>query len=100
MPCYVEPPTHTQEEWLGYMLCQACRFLTKGQIQSIGPLDIYQDLMQWYTEHLLEDFQKNYEDITEREKYQREAMRLGIILNKEETGCFSAKRDGRYKTVI
>ena len=66
MPCYVEPPTHTQEEWLAYLLCQACRFLTKEQIQSIGPLDIYQDLMQWY----------------------------------EETGCFSAKRAGRYKTVI
>ena len=55
MPCIVDPPSVTQEEWLEHMLCQACRFLTREQIQAVRGLDIYQDLWGWYTSHLMLD---------------------------------------------
>jgi len=52
MPCKVDPPSVTEAEWLEHMLCQACRYLTKEQINSIRGLDIYQDLWEWYISHL------------------------------------------------
>lgn len=55
MPCIVEPSDITKEEWLEYMLCQACRFLTKEQIMKVQGIDIWQDLYNWYQGHLMTD---------------------------------------------
>lgn len=91
MPCYVEEPSMSGSEFVKYLLCQACKFLTKEQMKSVRGPDIYQGLFDWYTDHLLHDFVKNYNnnDQAEVNICLAEAERLSIKIYKdEEHGCF------------
>lgn len=95
MPCNTEQPSCTREKWLEHMLCQACRFLNKEQIMSVEGLDIYQDLYDWYGNHLLQDFYHNHkidvENKSEIEKYVKEAARIGIRLFLDKGGNCSSE---------
>lgn len=86
MPCYVEEPLMKWETYLEWMLCQSCRLLTREQMEAIENNSGYIGLFQWYKEHLLRDFGENYENEKEREKYQKEANRIGRKLIKEQFG--------------
>lgn len=91
MPCHVDPPELSYEEYLEDMLCKACKFLTKKQMESIKDYDLYMGLIDWYKEHLLHDFSKNYynNDPTEKNICLEEAKRLGWVLKKESDTSFS-----------
>lgn len=67
MPCY-EPPDEYPLENGTYLLCQACRFLTKNQLKGIKYLETgdawHRDecnltLFDWYIKHLKDDKKYN-----------------------------------------
>lgn len=81
--------------WLEDMLYQSCGFLTREQILSMKNSN--KDgtgLLHWYGHSLRRDFIDNYENIIEREKYQKEAERVGITLERDEDGRFSLSFKG------
>jgi hypothetical protein len=78
MPCHTPDPLVSEVDWLSNMLCQACRWLTKAEIQSVTALDSYIDLWGWYLHHLSIDISKNRDDPNELQKYLLEGKRLGV----------------------
>jgi hypothetical protein len=84
MPCYVEASIDN-EEYITIMLCRACKFLTKEQMQSITGIDVYISLYAWYLDHLLKDFGDNYDTAPHESAIAvAEAKRLGATLSYED----------------
>lgn len=88
MPCFVESPSCPEQEWIEYMLCQACRYLTIEQLIEIQGLDCYQGLYDWYKHHITMDFMRNHAENNEEEKNRciDEAKRIGCKLYIDECG--------------
>jgi hypothetical protein len=68
------------------MLCQACRYLTAEQIDSLrGDSGIYDGLM-WYTQHLFLDACHSESTYSERHIATHELHRLGYEIRPTEYG--------------
>jgi hypothetical protein len=96
MPCIVDPPSVTESEWLSHMLCKACRFLTKEQIQSISGLDCYLDLDDWYRQHLMHDF-SYFNGLSNIKEYHDAPFSFVIHAMPEEIEELKIKENNRIK---
>lgn len=96
MPCKVDPPSVTTEEWLEHMLCKACRFLTKEQIQSIHGIDCYVGLSDWYQSHLMADF-SYFNGIRDPKDYHDKPFSFVIHAMPEEVEELKQKENKRIK---
>lgn len=91
MPCITEAPDCSREDSLEYMLCQACRYLTREQINSIDGLSIWIGLEKFYSLHLMSDLRKNKDNKEESKKYIEEAARVGWDLRIDENDIIYIK---------
>ena len=82
MPCHTDSPSTSYQEHLEFMLCQCCRMLNTQQILAVHNDSGWCDLTRFYLDHLHKDYLHNYDNVEERNKYQREANRFGVILLK------------------
>jgi hypothetical protein len=90
MPCYTKPSSISEQQYVTIMLCRACKFLTKEQMQSINNIDCYIGLYQWYLSHLLEDVNNNEDNQNEQLAAIKEAQRLGAEIKKKDN-CWVLK---------
>lgn len=96
MPCIVDPPSVTKEEWLEHMLCKACRFLTKEQLDSIQGLDCYMNLSSWYNSHLMDDF-RYFNGIANIKEYHDKPFSFSIHAMPEEIEELKRIENNRIK---
>lgn len=81
---------------MDFALCKICKYLSNNQLELVKGIDCYQGLREWYKEHLLRDFCKNYnnEDHTEKDICISESERLGFIMGINEEGRPFLKEGG------
>lgn len=91
MPCITDAPSVTKSEWLEHMLCQACRYLTPKQIQSIRGLDIWQDLWPWYQGHLLMDI-AHYRKVSQEDHQENHYVPTKMYHTEEEKKEYAQKQ--------
>lgn len=117
MPCITDAPSISFEKYLEEMfkrslyfltehqinslsvidnitekMCKVCKMLTKKQMRILRDDSGYIGIFQWYAEHLIGDYSKNYSntDETEKKVCLQEVERLDLILEK----------DSNYNTVF
>lgn len=69
-------------------VCKSCKSLTKEQMKIMNNSETGENLLVWYLDHLLKDFEENYnsEDKSEIQIAQDEANRLGYKIYHVEIG--------------
>lgn len=88
MPCFVDISQSDITEHFKNLLCQACKFLTRDQINSLrNPNSGIMDGIDWYAEHLHTDIVCNKElNMNEVEIAKKELMKLGLEIKYDTVG--------------
>lgn len=77
MPCVTDISQSDQVQHFENLLCQACKFLTKDQIESLlNPGSGIYDGFEWYKQHLFLDYCYN-SDLKEKQISLKELNRFG-----------------------
>lgn len=85
MPCIVNITNGEMANHWETLLCYACKFLTREQIESLrNPGSGIMDGLEWYTQHLMGDYTNSGTTATEKSMAITELDRLGFYILKEK----------------
>ncbi len=76
MPCHTDISASDEAKHFETLLCQACKYLSSEQIDSLRNRSGIYDGLMWYTQHLFLDYCSNKDD-DERGLSLYELHRLG-----------------------
>ena len=88
MPCTTGISSSDEAQHFEQLLCQACRFLTVAQIESLkNPGSGICDGLKWYSNHLwLDNIHYNEDDEEKLARDIRELKRIGFEIKDRENG--------------
>ena len=91
MPCIVDITEGEMANHWEALLCQACKHLTREQIDSLkNPGSGILDGLDWYTQHLMCDYTHSKSTKAEKKAAYAELDRLGYYI----------EDNGRYKQLV